>query len=100
MGGKSCAPDGGPLPPMVHESPDGGSMKARVLAALKSLHGWLNTLGSIMLAYALANPTAATELLNLLPANLKTPVVLGAPALWFCLVAYAKARAIKKASQA
>jgi hypothetical protein len=57
----------------------------------------LNAIGSILLAYALLNPTAANDLLNLLPEKLKVPAALGAPAAWFVLVQYAKARAIKKA---
>jgi hypothetical protein len=44
------------------------------------------------------NPTAASDLLNLLPANLKTPAALMLPALWFGVVQFAKARAIKKAA--
>jgi hypothetical protein len=56
----------------------------------------LNALGSILLAYALLNPTAASDLLNLLPASLKVPAALAMPAAWFVLVQYAKAKAIKK----
>jgi hypothetical protein len=67
----------------------------------KARSGWaflltkLNALGSVLLAYALLNPTAANDLLNLLPPKLKIPAALAAPALWFLLVQYAKARAIK-----
>jgi hypothetical protein len=58
----------------------------------------LNALGSVLLAYALLNPSAATELLNLLPANMRTGAALVIPLGWFLLVQYAKARAIKKAN--
>lgn len=61
------------------------------------LLNWLNGLGSVLLAYALVNPSAASDLLNLLPEKLKTPAALMAPALWFMLVQFAKARALKKA---
>lgn len=56
----------------------------------------LNALGSIVLAYALLNPSAASDLLNLLPDKAKIPAALAAPAAWFLLVQYAKAKAIKK----
>jgi hypothetical protein len=66
---------------------------ARIRAHLTSLLTWLNTLGSIVIAYALAYPNAAGELVALLPASLRPY----APALaigWFMLVQYAKARAL------
>lgn len=56
----------------------------------------LNFIGSILLAYALANPTAASEMMNLLPPQLKTPVALAIPVLWFALVQYAKAKMIAR----
>lgn len=77
-----------------------GLVFGKVKRALKSFHGWLNTLGSILLLYALNNPTAASELLGLLPPEFRTPFALATPALWFLLVSYAKARALKKAQQA
>lgn len=57
----------------------------------------LNAVGSLVFAYALLNPSAASDLLNLLPPKLKTPVALAVPALWFMLVQYAKMKALKKA---
>jgi hypothetical protein len=72
----------------------------------KLREGWsflltkLNALGSILLAYALLNPSAASELIAMLPEKLKTPVALAIPTLWFCLVQYGKMRAIKKAESA
>lgn len=60
----------------------------------------LNALGSILLAYALLNPNAATDLLSLLQPKFRTPVALMVPVLWFMLVQYAKARAIKAAPKA
>lgn len=57
---------------------------------------WLNSIGSIVLAYALLNPNAAADFLNVLPPKLKTPAALGLPACWFLLVQVAKARSIKK----
>jgi hypothetical protein len=68
----------------------------------RAREGWsflltkLNALGSILLAYALLNPTAASELLNLLPAQWRTGAALVIPLAWFLLVQYAKARAIRK----
>lgn len=73
-------------------------MIAKLRASWRFLLTKLNALGSILLAYALLNPAAASDLLNLLPANLKTPAALVIPALWFGLVQYAKIRAIKPAS--
>ena len=75
------------------------SILAKIGNAIRDLLNHLNVVGSVFLAYALANPTAATELLNLLPADLKKPAVLLLPAAWFVLVQYAKGRAIKKAQQ-
>jgi hypothetical protein len=60
----------------------------------------LNALGSILLAYALLNPTAAVELLALLPPQFRTGAALAIPTLWFLLVQFAKAKAIKKAEVA
>jgi hypothetical protein len=73
------------------------ALLAKVRKAWAFLLTKLNAVGSILLAYALLNPTAASELIALLPEKLKTPVALGVPALWFMLVQYAKAKAIKKA---
>jgi hypothetical protein len=73
-------------------------MIQRVRDAWSFLLTKLNALGSVLLAYALLNPTAASDLLNLLPANLKVPAALALPALWFMFVQYAKAKAIKKAA--
>lgn len=75
-------------------------MIARLRKFLSSLLNNLNMLGSLLLAYALANPLAASELLSLLPKELKTGAVLGIPLVWFGLVQFAKARAIKKAKEA
>ena len=71
-------------------------MLAKLRAHLTSLLTWLNYLGSVLLAYALANPGAAAELKGLLPVSLQPY----APALalgWFFLIQYAKAQAIAKA---
>ncbi len=73
------------------------------LIIAKLREGWtylltrLNALGSILLAYALLNPTAMSELVALLPPSFKIPAALALPMLWFVLVQYAKARAIKNA---
>jgi hypothetical protein len=72
----------------------------RLRKFFSSLLNNLNAIGSLILAYALANPTVASELLNLLPPELKKGAVLGIPLLWFGLVQFAKARAIKKAKDA
>jgi hypothetical protein len=64
--------------------------------AISDALNWLNGVGSIVLAYALLNPNAASELINLLPAKFHTPVALMLPAAWFMLVQYAKAKAITK----
>lgn len=67
--------------------------------ALKDLFNNLNALGAVVLAYALMNPQAASELIALLP----EPYRPYAPMLalgWFVVVQYAKGRAIKKAGQA
>ena len=68
---------------------------ARLRMAWSFLLTKLNALGSVLLAYALLNPTAATEGLALLPAGARTPIALALPILWFALVQYAKAKAIK-----
>jgi hypothetical protein len=70
-------------------------MIQRIRAAWGFLLTKLNALGSILLAYALLNPGAASELLNLLPANMRTGAALAIPALWFVVVQYAKVRAVK-----
>lgn len=68
----------------------------------KARDGWaflltkLNMLGSLLLAYALANPSAVTELIALLPPSLRVWAPAAAIA-WFVLVQVAKASAIKKA---
>ena len=72
-------------------------MIERIKSHLQSLLNWLNMLGTVALAYALANPNAVAELIKLLP----PPVQPYAPMLalgWFLFVQYAKARAIKKAA--
>ena len=60
--------------------------KADVLAKIKAaLLSWLNNLnalGSILLAYALANPNAFAELKGMLPASVQPYAPLGA-LLWF-----------------
>jgi hypothetical protein len=68
----------------------------RLRRILSDLLNWLNGLGSVVLAYALLNPSAGSDLINLLPDKLKTPVALMIPALWFGVVQYAKVKAIKK----
>jgi hypothetical protein len=58
---------------------------------------WLNYAGSILLAYALANPGAMGELVGMLPAQFRPY----APALalgWFFLIQWAKVRAVKPAA--
>ena len=72
-------------------------MIQRLRTAWSFLLTKLNAIGSILLAYALLNPTAASDLINLLPPKLKTPVALGAPCLWFMLVQWAKVKAMRKA---
>lgn len=71
-------------------------MKDRLRHVLSDVLNWLNGIGSVLLAYALMNPTAASDLVNILPANLRTPAALAAPAAWFVFVQYAKARSLKK----
>jgi hypothetical protein len=77
-----------------------------VTLLLKARSGWaflvtkLNALGSLALAYALLNPSAASEMLNLLPPKLKTPAALAIPALWFLLVQFAKVRDMEKRNAA
>jgi hypothetical protein len=63
---------------------------------LTDILNWLNGVGSIILAYALLNPNAAAEFLNVLPKKLQTPTALMLPAAWFIIVQFAKARSIKK----
>ncbi len=55
----------------------------------------LNALGSLLLAYAMLNPSAMSELVALLPPSLKIPAALALPALWFVIVQWAKVRAVK-----
>jgi hypothetical protein len=69
----------------------------RIRAALTSAFNYLNALGSLLLAYALAYPGAFAELRGLLPTHLQ-PYAPAAALGWFALVQIAKARAIKKAS--
>jgi hypothetical protein len=69
-----------------------------IRAHLASLLTFLNYVGSILLAYALANPGAFAELKALLPPSLQpwSPVLaLG----WFALVQYAKMRALRPKPQ-
>lgn len=60
------------------------------------LLNWLNGVGSVVLAYALLNPSAASDFLSVLPDRLKTPAALMLPTAWFLLVQYGKMRAIRK----
>lgn len=71
---------------------------SKVKAALSSLLNYLNLLGSVLLAYALANPSAAAELVQVLPEQYRpyAPILAGA---WFFVVQWAKMSAIKKATQ-
>jgi hypothetical protein len=68
----------------------------------KLREGWsflltkLNTLGSILLAYALSNPAIVAELLPMLPAHFRAYAPVAA-LLWWGLVQFAKASAIRKA---
>lgn len=73
-------------------------MNDRIRLALKSLLNWLNAIGSLVLAYALAYPGAFAELKEMLPTRLQ-PFAPMAAILWFMLVQAAKMRAIKKAKQ-
>jgi hypothetical protein len=68
----------------------------KIKAALTSALNYLNLLGSVVFAYALANPSAATELVMLLPESLR-PYAPVAAVGWFIVVQIAKMRAIKKA---
>ena len=66
----------------------------RIRSASSHLLTNLNTIGSVVLAYALANPGMFAELKALLP----VPLQPFAPTLalgWFLLVQFAKARAVK-----
>lgn len=69
-------------------------MIAKLRAHLASLPTFLNYLGSILLAYALANPGAFAELKALLPPPLQPYAPMAALA-WFLFVQYAKARALR-----
>lgn len=72
---------------------------AKAKAAALSLFNSLNVFGSILLAYALANPGAFGEVRDMLPESVRpfAPVLALA---WFALVQVAKMSAIKKAQQA
>jgi hypothetical protein len=72
----------------------------RLRKFFSSLLNNLNAIGSLLLAYALANPLAASEMLALLPPRLKAGAILAIPLVWFGLVQFAKARTIKKAKDA
>jgi hypothetical protein len=72
---------------------------AKVKAAIFSILNQLNVLGSILLAYALANPNAFAELKGMLPASAQPYAPLLA-LIWFGVVQLAKMNAIKKAAQA
>ena len=71
----------------------------KVKSALTSLLNYLNLLGSVLLAYALANPSAASEAVQVLPENWRpyAPLFAG---VWFAIVQFAKMNAIKKATAA
>lgn len=73
--------------------------QSRIVAALTSSLNYLNTLGSILLAYALANPNAFGEMREMLPEGVRPYAPLLALA-WFALVQLAKMNAIKKATAA
>lgn len=75
-------------------------MFAKVREAWSFLLTKLNALGSILLGYALLNPSAATDLLALLPAEYRTGAAIAIPALWFMLVQAAKVRDLKKKADA
>jgi hypothetical protein len=66
---------------------------------LRSLLSWLNMIGSVLLAYALANPGAAAELRGMLPPSLQPYAPMLAIG-WFFVVQYARARAIKASTKA
>ncbi len=71
---------------------------AKVKAAFTSFLNYLNVLGSVLLAYALANPAAFYEVRDMLPASVQPYAPLIALG-WFGLVQIAKMNAIKKAQQ-
>lgn len=73
-------------------------MLTKLRAHFAQLLNWLNYVGSIVLAYALANPNAFAEAKALLPVSLQ-PYVPAAALAWFFLIQYAKAQAIAKAKQ-
>lgn len=68
----------------------------RVRSAVLSLFNTLNALGAVVLAYALANPTAASDLVKMMPEQYRPYAPLAALA-WFVVVQMAKMSAIKKA---
>jgi hypothetical protein len=69
----------------------------RIRAALTSAFNYLNALGSLLLAYALAYPGAFAELRGLLPPQFQ-PYAPAVAILWFVVVQVAKTRAIARAS--
>ncbi len=71
----------------------------RIRAALSSAFNYLNASGSLLLAYALANPSAFAELRGLLPVSLQPYAPLAALG-WFFMVQVAKARAIAREREA
>ena len=70
-------------------------MIEKIKSHLGHLLTWLNYAGSILLAYALANPGAMSELVGMLPASLRpyAPVL---ALFWFGLVQIAKMKAVAK----
>lgn len=68
----------------------------KVRSALTSLLNYLNVLGSVLLAYALANPSAFGEVRDMLPGGVQPYAPLLALG-WFAVVQIAKMNAIKKA---
>lgn len=78
---------------------DKPSLAERIRAALTSLLNYLNVAGSVLLAYALANPNAFAEARSMLPESVQPYAPLLALG-WFGLVQIAKMGAIKKATQA
>lgn len=77
MGGKSCAPDGSPLPPIVNVSSSGGSRMGKLFTKISALVGVIyNKLGdprtknllitilALMSAFGMIAPDTATALRN------------------------------------
>lgn len=71
----------------------------KIKAAFTSLLNYLNLLGSVLLAYALANPSAFGEVRDMLPEGVQPYAPLLALG-WFAVVQIAKMNAIKKATAA